>query len=119
METSQTCTDSSESATGPLNLKPPHWAPPVGRDGGDVAAARPRRYGIRTVSIREGRFLINGAPFYFHGFGKHEDSDLHGRGLDLPMLVKDFELMEWSGANSARESRIEPPSVKGDPRPRG
>jgi beta-glucuronidase len=37
-----------------------------------------------------------------HGFGKHEDSELRGRGLDLPQLVKDMNLMRWIGGNSIR-----------------
>ena len=29
--------------------------------------------GVRTVEVRGHEFLINGEPFYFTGFGKHED----------------------------------------------
>ena len=32
--------------------------------------------GIRTVEVRGVQFLINGKPFYFLGFGKHEDADV-------------------------------------------
>ena len=32
--------------------------------------------GIRTVKVEGTQFLINGKPFYFLGFGKHEDSDV-------------------------------------------
>ena len=32
--------------------------------------------GIRTVEVTENQFLINGKPFYFTGFGKHEDADV-------------------------------------------
>ena len=61
------------------------------------------RYGIRTVEATSDRgFLINRVPFYFYGFGKHEDSELRGRALDLPQLVKDANLMSWIGANSLR-----------------
>lgn len=49
-------------------------------------------------------FLINGKPFYFKGFGKHEDSEIHGRGMDLALNVKDFNLLKWMGANSFRTS---------------
>ncbi len=58
--------------------------------------------GLRTVEVLPDAFLINGAPFYFTGFGKHEDFHIHGKGLDLPLLVKDFELLKWIGANSVR-----------------
>ena len=50
------------------------------------------------------RFLINGEPFYFRGFGKHEDSAVRGKGHDDPFMVHDFALMEWLGANSFRAS---------------
>ena len=56
---------------------------------------------MRTVEASAERgFLINGRPFYFAGFGKHEDSELRGRALDLPQLVKDMSLMEWMGASA-------------------
>lgn len=61
-------------------------------------------FGVRTVAIKDGKFLINGKPFYFKGFGKHEDSHVHGRGLDEVLNVKDLNLLQWIGANSFRTS---------------
>lgn len=61
-------------------------------------------YGIRTVRIDGTRFLINEKPFYFKGYGKHEDTFPAGRGLNLPMNAKDMSLMKWQGANSFRTS---------------
>ncbi len=61
-------------------------------------------FGIRSVEICGNQFLINGKPFYFKGFGKHEDSEVHGRGLDQVMNVKDLSLLKWIGANSFRTS---------------
>lgn len=61
-------------------------------------------FGVRTVEVRDGKFLINGQPFYFKGFGKHEDSALHGRGFDEVINVKDMSLLKWMGANSFRTS---------------
>jgi beta-glucuronidase len=58
--------------------------------------------GIRTVEVRGDRLLLNGEPVTLRGFGKHEDFPLHGRGLDLVMWVRDYELMRWTGANSYR-----------------
>lgn len=76
----------------------------LGPDG-NVSDTYRLPYGIRTVHVESDvGFLINGQPFYFHGFGKHEDSDIFGRGLNLPMLLKDFNLMAWSGGNSVRTS---------------
>ncbi|XP_070700106.1 beta-glucuronidase [Pempheris klunzingeri] len=60
--------------------------------------------GIRTVSVSSTQFLINNKPFYFHGVNKHEDSDIRGKGFDWPLIVKDFNLLKWLGANSFRTS---------------
>ena len=60
--------------------------------------------GIRTVEVRGHEFLINGEPFYFTGFGKHEDAPVRGKGHDDAFMVHDFQLLEWIGANSFRTS---------------
>ena len=59
-------------------------------------------YGIRTVKVDGIHFLINGKPFYFKGYGKHEDTFPNGRGMNEAMYVKDISLMKWQGANSYR-----------------
>ncbi|MFB4263097.1 beta-glucuronidase [Nonomuraea sp. GTA35] len=64
----------------------------------------PQPFGVRTVEVRGTQFLINGEPFYFTGFGKHEDSPVRGKGHDDAYLVHDFQLMDWIGANSFRTS---------------
>ncbi len=61
-------------------------------------------YGIRTVKVEGSRFLINGKPFYFKGYGKHEDTFPNGRGFHPVMNAKDISLMKWQGANSFRTS---------------
>ncbi|WP_182111267.1 MULTISPECIES: beta-glucuronidase [unclassified Actinotalea] len=60
--------------------------------------------GIRTVEVRGTQFLINGEPFYFTGFGKHEDAPVRGKAHDDVHLVNDFALLDWIGANSFRTS---------------
>ena len=71
-------------------------------DGGGVIDEYRLPVGIRSVRIDGRRFLLNGEPFYFTGFGKHEDSPVRGKGHDDAYLVHDFQLMEWTGANSFR-----------------
>ncbi len=61
-------------------------------------------YGIRTVKVDGTRFLINGQPFYFKGYGKHEDTFPNGRGFNPVMNAKDISLMKWQNANSMRTS---------------
>src|SRR5699024_3814580 len=46
----------------------------------------------------------NGKPFYFTGFGKHEDTPIRGKGHDDAYLVHDMEPFSWIGANSFRTS---------------
>ena len=58
--------------------------------------------GLRTVSVRDGAFLINDTIFQFRGFGKTEDNELRGRGWDAASDIKDFSLLGWIGANSFR-----------------
>jgi beta-glucuronidase len=60
--------------------------------------------GIRSVRVDGTQFLINDKPFYFRGFGKHEDLAIRGRGHDDVAMVHDFELLRWVGANSFRTS---------------
>ena len=47
-------------------------------------------YGVRSVRVDGVKFLINEKPFYFKGYGKHEDTFPNGRGINLPMNTKDI-----------------------------
>lgn len=60
--------------------------------------------GIRTIAVNDKQILLNGKPVYLKGFGKHEDSDIRGKGLDEALNTRDFELMKWMCANSFRTS---------------
>jgi beta-glucuronidase len=60
--------------------------------------------GIRTIEITENRILLNGQPIYLNGVCKHEDFPVVGKGLTDAIIVKDFSLMQWLGANSFRTS---------------
>ncbi len=60
--------------------------------------------GIRTVAVAGDKLLLNGEPIFLKGFGKHEDFPVHGRGLNMPLVVKDYALLKWVGANSYRTS---------------
>ena len=60
--------------------------------------------GIRTIKVTDKEILLNNKPVYLKGFGKHEDSDIKGKGLDDAINVRDFELLKWIGANSFRTS---------------
>src|SRR3954466_8243140 len=77
-------------ATGVLTVEDVHpWRPGEGYlhellvelvDGAPVADASPFAVGVRSVAVRGTEFLINGEPFYFTGFGRHEDITVRGKG---------------------------------------
>jgi beta-glucuronidase len=101
-------------SSGTLNVSQVHqWAPGDGYlydlelqlvDGETVVDSYHQSVGVRTVKIDGIRFLINNKPFYFTGFGKHEDLAVIGKGHNDAYLVHDFELLKWIGANSFRTS---------------
>ncbi len=60
--------------------------------------------GIRTVEVRGDQLLLNGEPVYLTGFGRHEDFPVVGRGYLPAVIIRDYELLKWIGANSFRTS---------------
>ncbi len=60
--------------------------------------------GIREIKVAGEKLLLNGKPVFVRGFGKHEDTALFGRALNVPSIIRDFELLKWLGANSFRTS---------------
>ena len=60
--------------------------------------------GIRTISLTNSQFIVNGRPFYFHGANAHEDSDMRGKGFDTTILTKHFNLYGWLHGNAFRTS---------------
>ena len=102
----------ADGAEGVLTVEDVHpWRPGEGylydlrvelADGADVVDSYTLPVGIRTVEVRGTQFLINGEPFRFTGFGKHEDLPVKGKGHDDAWLVHDVALMDWIGANSFR-----------------
>lgn len=102
-------------SSGSLSVDDVHlWAPGHGYlydlevqlvDDSDVALdSYHQSVGIRTVEVRGTEFLINNDPFYFKGFGMHEDHATIGKAHSPAHLVQDFELLDWVGANSFRTS---------------
>ena len=104
----------AEGAEGSLQVhNPALWGPGRGNlyelqveliDGDAVVDTYVLPVGIRTVRVEGTQFLINDEPFYFRGFGMHEDLNVHGRGHDDAAMLHDFSLLTWIGANSLRTS---------------
>lgn len=103
-----------DGASGTLRVeRPTLWQPGVGGlydlvieivGGETVIDEYVQRVGIRTIEVRGTRFLINGEPFYFKGFGMHEDHLVRGKGHSDVDMVHDFQILKWIGANSFRTS---------------
>jgi beta-glucuronidase len=101
-------------ASGTLQVPGVHkWAPGDGYlydlevqlvQGDTVVDSYTQSVGVRTVKVDGIKFLINGEPFSFKGFGKHEDVPVIGKGHNNAYLLHDFELLKWIGANSFRTS---------------
>lgn len=72
-------------------------------DDGKIDIYR-QRFGVRTIKVIPTQFLINNKPFYCHGIGNHEDSDTRGKGLDIPLIIRDINMMKWLGVNCFRMS---------------
>lgn len=73
-------------------------------DRGEILDVYRQPVGIRTISWTNSSMFINDAPLYLHGFGRHEDADIRGKGLDLPTIIRDHNLIKWVGGNSYRTS---------------
>ncbi len=111
LDAADNCLAESTGAAGQIRIPQAHlWQPYPGTPylykaevhyGEDTYT---EEFGFRTVEVQGTQFLINGEPFYFKGFSKHEDSPFHGRGLDLCLDVKDINLLHWMHANSFRTS---------------
>lgn len=71
-------------------------------EDGTVVDAYHQTYGVRTVRVEGNKFLLNNREVSFKGFGKHEDFHACGKGLNRCLIVKDFDLLKWVGANSFR-----------------
>lgn len=73
-------------------------------DAGEEIDRYDRDIGLRDFAVRDDRLWLNDRPIFLTGFGKHEDFAVAGRGLVLPVIVRDFDLLRWVGANSFRTS---------------
>lgn len=71
---------------------------------GAVSDRYSMKVGIRTVEVDGDRLLLNGKPIFLKGFGRHEDFPVTGRGYLAPVVVRDYSIMKWVGANSFRTS---------------
>ncbi|HEY9494509.1 MAG TPA: beta-glucuronidase [Intrasporangium sp.] len=102
-------------ASGTLTVPDVHrWAPGDGYlydlevqlvgSGDELLDSYHQPVGVRSVAVEGNRFLVNGEPVQFTGFGMHEDHDCVGKGHNDALMLRDFALLDWIGANSFRTS---------------
>ena len=91
--------------------KPALWAPGSPNlydltvdllQGGAVVDSYSLKIGVRTFAVDGDHLLLNGKPIILKGFGRHEDFPVTGRGIVPAVIIKDYALMSWVGANSFR-----------------
>ena len=69
---------------------------------GEVIDDLIERVGFRTVSVQDGRILLNGSRIFMKGFNRHEDHGMCGCAIPLQLMVQDLDLMRDMGANAVR-----------------
>jgi len=62
------------------------------------------KIGIRTIEVKGDELLLNGKPIKLIGLAKHIDFPIIGRGYVPAVMIKDYSLLKWIGANSFRTS---------------
>ncbi len=90
----------------------------IDRENGDDQYSL--KVGIRTIAVDGGKILLNGQPVKLNGFGRHEDFPASGKGLNIPLIVKDYQLMKLDRSQCL--SHLALPVQRGrdaDGRPRG
>ena len=71
---------------------------------GEILDTYNMKIGIRTISWDNKNLYLNSKPIKLKGFGKHEEFPVIGQGTFHPLIVKDYNLLKWIGANSFRTS---------------
>nr|XP_027216972.1 beta-glucuronidase-like [Penaeus vannamei] len=54
----------------------------------------PQKVGIRTLGWNSTTLTINNRPLYLRGCGRHEDADIRGKGVDYPLIVKNYMIVQ-------------------------
>lgn len=62
------------------------------------------KVGIRTVTIENGVFKINGKHQKLKGVNRHESHPVTGATVTLANIIEDLKLMKWANVNAIRTS---------------
>lgn len=69
------------------------------------------RVGFRTVTVEDGRLLVNGRPLLLRGVNRHEWDPETGRTLSYATMRRDVLLMKRHNINAVRTSHYPPDSA--------
>ena len=69
---------------------------------GEVIERAEQRLGFRSVEVKEGRVLINGAPIRFRGVNRHEHDPKTARVMTEERMLQDVLLMKRANINAVR-----------------
>ncbi len=73
-------------------------------DDGNVVEVVPARIGFRTVELRDGVFLVNGAAIKLKGVNRHDHHPDLGKAVPYASMVQDVVLMKQHNINTVRTS---------------
>ncbi len=69
---------------------------------GEEEQAFSTKYGFRHVEIKDGLVYVNGRKILFKGVNTQDTHPVHGRSIDVPMMLKDLLLMKRANVNTVR-----------------
>ncbi len=69
---------------------------------GEVVERAEQRVGFRSVEVKNGQVLINGAPIRFRGVNRHEHDPLTARVMTEERMLQDILLMKRANINAVR-----------------
>ena len=71
---------------------------------GEVIEQEEQSVGFRSVEIRNGQLLVNGAPVRFRGVNRHEHDPRTARVMSEERMLQDILLMKQANINAVRTS---------------
>lgn len=71
---------------------------------GEVIEQAEQSVGFRSVEIRNGQLLVNGAPVRFRGVNRHEHDPRTARVMSEERMLQDILLMKQANINAVRTS---------------
>jgi beta-galactosidase len=71
---------------------------------GKVVERAASKVGFRSVEIKNGAFLVNGAPVRFRGVNRHEHDPYTARVMTEERMLQDLLLMKQANVNAVRTS---------------